>query len=240
MEKAIEYLRKKGLAKAAKKAGAHRHRGHVASYIHGGAHRRAGRGQLRDRLRRAQRRLPGLRARSVAMQIAAMNPRTSRRTRSPAAVIEKEKAHPHRAGEAVGQARGGGRQDRRGPDREVGEGGLPARSGLGEGSRGQEGHPRAAHRAGRQDRREHQESAASSASRSARGSRRRGRLRRRSRRSRRGRPSRTGDPTAEAEGASARREAAAANGRLGRAPARRRRAGDARPQSPHGCRSRPG
>ena len=63
MEKAIEYLRKKGIAAAAKKADRIATEGTVASYIHGGAHRRARRGELRDRLRRAQRRLLDVRAR---------------------------------------------------------------------------------------------------------------------------------------------------------------------------------
>ena len=81
MEKAIEYLRKKGIAVRRQEGDAHRLRGDVASYIHGTPHRRAGRGQLRDRLRRAQPRLRGF-AKEVAMQVAAMNPRTCRRTRS--------------------------------------------------------------------------------------------------------------------------------------------------------------
>ena len=59
MDKAIEYLRKKGLASAAKKATRIAAEGLIAHYIHGGAHRRARRGQLRDRLRRAQPGLPG-------------------------------------------------------------------------------------------------------------------------------------------------------------------------------------
>ena len=61
MEKAIEYLRKKGIATAAKKATRIATEGMVASYLHGTPHRRAGRGQLRDRLRRPQPRLLGLR-----------------------------------------------------------------------------------------------------------------------------------------------------------------------------------
>ena len=61
-EKAVEYIKKKGLAKAAKKAGAIAAEGAVHAYIHPGQpHRRAGRDQLPDRLRRAQRGLPRLR-----------------------------------------------------------------------------------------------------------------------------------------------------------------------------------
>ena len=63
MEKAVEYLRKKGIAQAAKKATRIASEGVIANYMHGSAHRRAGRGELRDRLRVAQ---PGFPARSRA------------------------------------------------------------------------------------------------------------------------------------------------------------------------------
>ena len=88
------------------------------------------------------------------MQIAAMNPQYVSQDEVPAAVLEKEKGDPHRAGQAVGQARGGHPQDRRRPDREVGEGDLPARSAVGQGPDKKDIRI-AAHRAHRQDRREH-------------------------------------------------------------------------------------
>ena len=63
MEKAVEYLRKKGVAQAAKKATRIAAEG-VSRELHARiAHRRSGRGELRDRLRVTQSRFPGLRAR---------------------------------------------------------------------------------------------------------------------------------------------------------------------------------
>ena len=64
MEKAIEVLRKKGLAPAAKRAGRVAKNGdHRPLHPHGRQGRRAGRGELRDRLRGAHRRLPDAGAR---------------------------------------------------------------------------------------------------------------------------------------------------------------------------------
>ena len=57
MEKAIEYLRKKGIASAAKKATRIASEGTIAHYLHGTRIGVLRRGQLRDRLRRAQPRL---------------------------------------------------------------------------------------------------------------------------------------------------------------------------------------
>ncbi len=54
MEAAIDWLRKKGLSKAAKKAGRVAAEGLIAA-ITSGTKGRSRRGQLRDRLRRAQR-----------------------------------------------------------------------------------------------------------------------------------------------------------------------------------------
>ena len=52
LEQAVDVLRKKGLAAAAKRSGRVAAEGLVSSYIHaGGKTRRAARGQLRDRLR---------------------------------------------------------------------------------------------------------------------------------------------------------------------------------------------
>jgi hypothetical protein len=58
MEAAIDWLRKKGLSKAAKKAGRVAAEGLIGARDRGHQGRR-GRGQFRDRLRRAQRAVPG-------------------------------------------------------------------------------------------------------------------------------------------------------------------------------------
>lgn len=91
MEKAIEYLREKGIAKAAKKAGRLASEGIVEAYIHGGgrigvlvevnvetdfaAKNEDFRGFVKD----------------IAMQIAALNPLYVRREDVPSDFIEKEK-----------------------------------------------------------------------------------------------------------------------------------------------------
>lgn len=91
LEKAIEYLREKGIAKAAKKSGRVASEGIVESYIHGGgrigvlvevnietdfaAKNEDFRSFVKD----------------VAMQIAAMNPTYVKREDVPADIIEKEK-----------------------------------------------------------------------------------------------------------------------------------------------------
>jgi elongation factor Ts len=91
MEKAIEYLREKGLAAAAKKAGRIAAEGIVESYIHGGGRI----GVLvevncetdfvakTDEFRQM--------VKDIAMQIAASRPEYVRREEVPAEVIEKEK-----------------------------------------------------------------------------------------------------------------------------------------------------
>ena len=92
VDKAIDYLRAKGLAKAAKKAGREATEGAVVSYIHGGG--RIGVlveincetdfvGKNDD--------FQGF-ARDVAIQIAAMNPMFVSKDEVPADVIEKERA----------------------------------------------------------------------------------------------------------------------------------------------------
>ncbi len=91
MEKAIEYLREKGLAKAAKKAGRLASEGIVDAYIHGNGRI----GVLvevnieTDFAAKNQ----DFRAfvKDIAMQIAAMNPKYVRREDVPAEVVEKEK-----------------------------------------------------------------------------------------------------------------------------------------------------
>lgn len=91
MEKAIEYLREKGLAAAAKKAGRTAAEGVIEAYIHLG-------GKLgvlvevnceTDFVART----PEFRefARDIAMQVAAANPQYLRREDVPAEVLEKEK-----------------------------------------------------------------------------------------------------------------------------------------------------
>ena len=71
IEAAIDWLRTKGLAAAAKKAGRVAAEGLVGVAADGTARRR-GRGQRRDRLRRPQRAVPGVR-RAIAAQIALDN-----------------------------------------------------------------------------------------------------------------------------------------------------------------------
>ena len=91
MDKAIDYLRTKGLAKAAKKAGREATEGAVVSYIHGGGRigvlvevncetdfvARNGDFQTFTR--------------DVALQIAAMNPQYVRRDEVPQAVVDRER-----------------------------------------------------------------------------------------------------------------------------------------------------
>ncbi|MDQ3366116.1 MAG: translation elongation factor Ts [Myxococcota bacterium] len=92
MDKAIDYLRTKGLAKAAKKAGREATEGSVVSYIHGGGRI----GVLveinceTDFVARNE----DFQAfsREVALQIAAMNPQFVRKDEVSADVIEKERA----------------------------------------------------------------------------------------------------------------------------------------------------
>jgi elongation factor Ts len=91
MEKAVEYLRKKGIAAAAKKAARIASQGVVASYLHG-----ARIGVLievnceTDFVARNQEFVEF--ARDVAMQIAAMNAQYVSQEEIPASVLEKEKS----------------------------------------------------------------------------------------------------------------------------------------------------
>jgi elongation factor Ts len=92
MDKAIDYLRAKGLAKAAKKAGREATEGLVASYIHGGGRI----GVLvevnceTDFVARNEDFVAF--TRDVAMQIAAIAPQYVRKDEVPAAAIEHEKS----------------------------------------------------------------------------------------------------------------------------------------------------
>ena len=92
MDKAIDYLRAKGLAKAAKKAGREATEGAVVSYIHAGGRI----GVLvevnceTDFVARNED-FVGF-TKDVAMQIAAMSPQFVRKEEVPADVVEKEKS----------------------------------------------------------------------------------------------------------------------------------------------------
>ena len=92
MDKAIDYLRAKGLAKAAKKAGREATEGAVVSYIHGGGRI----GVLveinceTDFVARNEDFVAF--TKEVALQIAAMNPMFVRKDEVSADVVEKEKA----------------------------------------------------------------------------------------------------------------------------------------------------
>jgi elongation factor Ts len=93
MDKAVDFLRKKGLAKAAKKAGREASEGMVTSYIHAG-----GRIGVLVEIncetvfvaRNAD--FVGF-TRDVAMQIAAMNPQVVRKEEVSEETVAKERAH---------------------------------------------------------------------------------------------------------------------------------------------------
>jgi elongation factor Ts len=92
MDKAIEYLRKKGIAQAAKKATRIASEGTIANYIHPGS-RIAVLVEVNCETDFVSRN-PDFQAfgREVAMQVAAMNPQYVSQEEIPAAVIEQEKA----------------------------------------------------------------------------------------------------------------------------------------------------
>jgi elongation factor Ts len=92
MEKAVEYLRKKGIAQAAKKATRIASEGTIASYIHPGS-RIAVLVEVNCETDFVSRN-PDFQvfAREVAMQIAAMSPQYVTQEEIPASVIEQEKA----------------------------------------------------------------------------------------------------------------------------------------------------
>ncbi|MBZ4653543.1 MAG: translation elongation factor Ts [Peptococcaceae bacterium] len=91
MEKAIEYLREKGLAAAAKKAGRVAAEGLVESYIHGGG--RIGVLVEVNCETDFVAKTPGFRefVKDIAMQIAAAKPEYVRKEEVPQEIIEKEK-----------------------------------------------------------------------------------------------------------------------------------------------------
>jgi len=91
MEKAIEYLREKGIAKAAKKSGRLASEGIVDAYIHGGG--RIGvlvEVNIETDFAAKNEEFRSF-VKDVAMQIAAMSPQYVKREDVPAEVIEKEK-----------------------------------------------------------------------------------------------------------------------------------------------------
>ena len=91
LEKAIEYLREKGIAKAAKKAGRAASEGIVESYIHGGG--RIGvlvEVNIETDFAAKNEEFRSF-VKDVAMQIAAMNPTYVKREDVPTDIIEKEK-----------------------------------------------------------------------------------------------------------------------------------------------------
>jgi elongation factor Ts len=102
MDKAIEYLRKKGIASAAKKATRIAAEGTVVSYLHG-----ARIGVLVEVNCETDfvARNPDFQgfARECAMQVAAMNPQYVSQDEIPAAVLEKEKAIRMEAAEESGK-----------------------------------------------------------------------------------------------------------------------------------------
>jgi elongation factor Ts len=102
MEKSIEYLRKKGIASAAKKATRIAAEGTVAAYLHG---TRIGVLVEVNCETDFVARNPEFQAfaRECAMQVAAMNPQYVSQDEIPAAVIEKEKAIRMEAAEKSGK-----------------------------------------------------------------------------------------------------------------------------------------
>ena len=102
MEKAIEYLRKKGIASAAKKATRIAAEGTIAQYLHG---TRIGVMVEVNCETDFVARNPDFVAfsKEVAMQVAAMNPQYVSQDEIPAAVIEKEKAIRMEAAEKSGK-----------------------------------------------------------------------------------------------------------------------------------------
>ena len=91
MEKAIEYLREKGLAKAAKKSGRIASEGIIDAYIHGGGRIGVLVEVNTETDFAAKNEDFHAFVKDVAMQIAAMNPRYVGREEVPPEVIEKEK-----------------------------------------------------------------------------------------------------------------------------------------------------
>jgi elongation factor Ts len=90
LEAATTLLRKRGLAAAARRPAARRPRAGRPLHPHGRQDRRPRRDQLRVRLRRADREVPGA-DQEIAMHIAAANPAYVRREDVPADVVAREK-----------------------------------------------------------------------------------------------------------------------------------------------------
>ncbi len=112
IEKAIDYLRQKGLAAAAKKAGRETNQGLIHSYIHMG-------GKIgvlievnceTDFVARNEEFKAFVN--DLALQVAAANPSYVKRDDIPADLVEREKADFRRTGQGNGQARCGLAEDR--------------------------------------------------------------------------------------------------------------------------------
>ena len=129
-DKAVDYLREKGLAKAAKRVDREAKDGLIVSYIHGGGRI----GVLlevnceTDFVARTDE-FQGM-VNDIALQIAAMSPRYVKREDIPGSVIEHEKAALSRAGAGRGQTRSGRGAHRGWAAGEVLPGDLPAGASL--------------------------------------------------------------------------------------------------------------
>ena len=153
MDKAVDILRKKGVASAAKRAGRATREGVIGHYIHMGGKV----GVLvevnceTDFVARTDD-FQTL-ARELAMHVAAADPRYVSRDQVPAEALEKEKEIYRAQFAGSGKPPGGDRQDRRGQAGELLQPGVPGRSALG--ARSRRHHPADAAGGHRQDRREH-------------------------------------------------------------------------------------
>src|SRR6185295_11351803 len=114
MEKAIEYLRKKGIAQAAKKATRIASEGTIASYLHGSRVGVLVEVNCETDFVARNPDFVGF-ARELAMQVCAMNPQYVSQDEIPASVLEKEKAIRMEQAKDR-QARGRHPQDRRRAD----------------------------------------------------------------------------------------------------------------------------
>ena len=130
MDKAVALLREKGLAAAAKKAGRDAREGLVSSYIHTGG--RVGvlievncETDFVARTDEFQKLV-----RDLAMQVAGLAATVRRRRPHPGGRPGGEEGGARRRRVRAGEARGDPREDRRGPAREVVQGGLPPRAAL--------------------------------------------------------------------------------------------------------------
>ena len=125
VDKAVALLRERGMAAAAKKAGRDAREGLVSSYIHTGG--RVGvlievncETDFVARTDEFQKLV-----RDLAIQVAGLAPQLRRRRPHPRGRHRGEEGRPARRRVGAGEARGDPREDRRGPAREVVQGGRP-------------------------------------------------------------------------------------------------------------------